>query len=124
MRSADAPAPVGPYSQAVEAGDFVFLAGQIPLDPATGQLIDGTIEEQTERVMANLRAVLAAAGLGFGSVVKTTIFLESMEDFARVNAVYGKYFSECPPARSTVEVSHLPKGAAVEIDLVAYRGPR
>ncbi|MBI4870283.1 MAG: RidA family protein [Candidatus Riflebacteria bacterium] len=122
IRTQAAPAPVGPYSQAVVAGDFVFLSGQIPLDPATGQLVTGTVEQQTERIMANHQAVLAGAGLGFGDVVKTTLFLKDMGDFARVNAVYAKSFGECPPARSTVEVSRLPKDVSVEIEMVAYRG--
>lgn len=122
IRSSAAPAPVGPYSQAVAAGDFVFLSGQIPLDPISGQLVVGSIEEQAERVMANHAAVLAEAGLRFADVVKTTIFLVDMNDFARVNAVYAKFFQGSPPARSTVQVSRLPKDVAVEIEMVAYRG--
>lgn len=123
IRSSAAPAPVGPYSQAVAAGDFVFLSGQIPLDPVTGQLVVGSIEEQAERVMANLSAVLVAAGLSFADAVKTTIFLVDMNDFTRVNAVYAKFFPGTPPARSTVQVGRLPKDVAVEIEMVAYRGP-
>jgi 2-iminobutanoate/2-iminopropanoate deaminase len=113
-----APAAIGPYSQAVKAGGLLFCSGQIPLDPATGQLVTGGIVAETEQVMANLAAVLAAAGADFGAVVKTTIYLTSMADFAAVNEVYGRFFTVEPPARATVEVSGLPRGAAVEIDLI------
>ena len=116
----DAPAAIGPYSQAVRAGDFVYLSGQIPLDPATGNLVSGTIGEETERVMKNLEAVLAAAGGTFASVVRTTIFLTKMDDFVEVNGVYGRRFETAPPARATVAVAALPKGARVEVDAVAY----
>ncbi|HQY64926.1 MAG: RidA family protein [Myxococcales bacterium] len=119
IATTSAPGAIGPYSQAVRAGDLVFLSGQIPLDPATGQLVSGTIAEETERVMANLEAVLAAAGLTFANVVRTTIFLSSMDHFAEVNAVYGKRFSGVMPARATVAVSGLPRGARVEIDAIA-----
>lgn len=114
-----APAAIGPYSQAVKAGGLLFCSGQIPLDPATGQMIAGGIVAQTEQVMVNLAAVLAAAGADFGAVVKSTIYLTSLADFTAVNEVYGRYFTLEPPARATVEVSGLPRGAAVEIDLIA-----
>ncbi len=116
-----APAAIGPYSQAVEAGGMVFLSGQIPLDPATGQMVTGDVSAQAERVMQNLEAVLAAAGLGFGHVVRSTIYLTDLGDFAAVNAVYGSRFPSEPPARATVQVAALPRGASVEIDMVAVR---
>ena len=115
----DAPKAIGPYSQAVRAGDTVYLSGQIPLDPKTGALVVGDIRAQTERVMQNLEGVLKAAGLGFGHVVRCTIYLMDMNDFGAVNEVYGRYFPENPPARATVQVAGLPKGARVEIDAVA-----
>lgn len=114
-----APRAIGPYSQAIRAGGFVFCSGQIPLDPATGELVGGGIEAQTERVMDNISAVLAAAGLTFGDVVKSTIYLVDLQDFAPVNEVYGKRFPADPPARSTVEVRGLPKGVPVEIEVIA-----
>ncbi len=114
-----APQAIGPYSQAVKACKLVFLSGQIPLDPATGELVAGSIEDQTERVMENLKAVLAACQLTLAHIVKTTIFLTDMADFAKVNAVYGRWFTELPPARATVQVVALPKGARVEIEAVA-----
>lgn len=117
-----APGAIGPYSQAVAAGGYVFTSGQIGLDPATGQLVDGGTEAQTRQVMANVAAVLAAAGLTFADVVKTTIFLIDMNDFAAVNAVYGESFEDAPkPARSTVAVAALPRGARVEIETIALR---
>lgn len=116
-----APAAIGPYSQAVGWDRLLFLSGQIPLDPATGQLIDGDVAAQTRRVMENLRAVLAAAGLDLGHVVRTTIFLADLDDFATVNAVYGEYFATDPPARSTVQVARLPRDARIEIDAIAVR---
>jgi 2-iminobutanoate/2-iminopropanoate deaminase len=118
-----APGAVGPYSQAVAAsGEMVFLSGQIPLDPATGQLVDGDIEAQTDRVMKNLEAVLAEAGCTFANVVRTTIYLMDLAgDFQKVNGVYARYFSEAPPARATVGVAALPKGARVEIDAIAIK---
>jgi 2-iminobutanoate/2-iminopropanoate deaminase len=119
VHTTKAPAAVGPYSQAVRSGGFVFTSGQIPLDPATGQLVAGTIEDQTHRVIANLRAVLAAAGTTLGHAVKTTIFLTNLGDFAKVNAVYASYFTVEPPARSTVQVAALPLGASVEIEVIA-----
>jgi 2-iminobutanoate/2-iminopropanoate deaminase len=121
ISSVEAPKAIGPYSQAVVAlsGPVVWCSGQIPLDPATGELVQGDIAAQTERVMKNLQAVLRAAGAGFGDVVKTSIFLADLGDFARVNEVYGRYFTAAPPARSTVQVAGLPRGARVEIDCVA-----
>lgn len=119
-----APAAIGPYSQGIAAGGFVFLSGQIPLDPATGELQGVTASEQTERVMENIEAVLAAAGLGFGDIVKTTIFLTDLADFAAVNEVYGRRFQQAPPARSTVQVAALPRGAKVEIETIAVNGAR
>ena len=114
-----APKAIGPYSQGVKAGGFLFCSGQIPLDPSTGELVVGDIAVQTERVMENIAEVLAAAGLLFGDVVKSTIFLADLADFAAVNEVYGRRFTEAPPARSTVEVKGLPKGAKVEIEVIA-----
>lgn len=117
-----APAAIGPYSQGIKAGDYVFFSGQIPLNPLNGELVSGGIEVQTERVMANIAGVLESAGLSFDRVVKTTIFLTDLADFATVNAIYGRYFSMAPPARSTVQVVALPRGAAIEIEVVAYAG--
>ncbi len=115
-----APRAIGPYSQAIESGGLVFLSGQIPLDPATGQLVTGDIRAETERVMANIEAVLVAAGASFADVVKTTIFLTDLADFVAVNEVYGKRFEGiAPPARSTVQVAALPRGARVEIETIA-----
>ena len=114
-----APAAVGPYSQAIRAGGFVFTAGQVALDPAGGELVGSDVAAQTEQVLSNLKAVLAAAGTGFDHVVKTTVFLLSMADFAAMNAVYARHFPEPFPARSTVEVGALPKGGLVEIECVA-----
>ena len=114
-----APAAIGPYSQAVRVGSFVFLSGQIPLDPSTGKMVDGGIAEETARVMANLGAVLTAAGLTFANVVKTTIYLTDLADFQIVNDTYAKSFIGTPPARATVQVSALPRGAKVEIDAIA-----
>ena len=114
-----APGAVGPYSQGVRIGDLVYTAGQIALIPQTGKLIDSGIEEQTEQVMKNLAAILEAAGTSLVNVVKTTIFLTDMNDFAKVNQVYGSFFHDAPPARSTVQVSALPLGARVEIEAIA-----
>ena len=119
IHSPHAPQAVGPYSHAVRSGSLVFTSGQIPLDPATGKLVDGSIDEQARRVMENLSAVLAAAGASFASVVKTTIYLTNLADFSAVNAVYGSYFPSVPPARSTVQVAALPLGAKIEIEAVA-----
>ena len=118
IRTEKAPAAVGPYSQAVRVASFVFTAGQIGIDPATGTLVDGLVA-QTRQVMTNLQAVLEAAGTGLEHVVKTTIYLTDMKEFRTVNAIYGEYFQENPPARSTVEVAGLPLGALVEIEAVA-----
>lgn len=114
-----APKAIGPYSQAVRFGGFVFTAGQIALDPATGELVPGGIEEQTRRALTNLKAVLEAAGSGMDKVVKTTVFLASMNDFAKMNAVYAEFFPASPPARTTVQAAALPKGGLVEIECVA-----
>jgi 2-iminobutanoate/2-iminopropanoate deaminase len=116
-----APRAIGPYSQAVEANGFLFTAGQIPLDPATMELVGGTFEDQVSRVLDNLEAILRAASLSFGDVVRTTVFLADMADFPKMNAVYEKRFGSHRPARSTVGVSQLPKGARVEIDVIARR---
>ncbi|MCU0658827.1 MAG: RidA family protein [Polyangiaceae bacterium] len=123
VQSEQAPRAIGPYSQAIRAGDFLYTSGQIPLDASTGALLEGTIEEETRLVLANLGAVLEAGGAGWSQVVKTTIFLTNLADFAAVNGVYGAYFPESPPARSTVQVAALPRGARVEIEAVAYLGP-
>lgn len=119
VKAWDAPAAIGPYSQAIRSGLFVFCSGQVPLDPASGALVAGGVEDQTERALENLVAVLGAAGLSLADVVKTTVFLVSMDDFAAMNEVYARYFTEDPPARSTVAVAALPKGARVEIEAIA-----
>jgi len=119
VSSPDAPKAIGPYSQAVRAGQLLFLSGQVPIDPRTGQLVDGDIAAQTRRVFDNLQAVLSAGGRSFADVVRTTVFLADMNDFAAVNEVYGQYFKEPYPARATVQVARLPKDARVEIDLIA-----
>jgi 2-iminobutanoate/2-iminopropanoate deaminase len=121
--TADAPAAIGPYSQAVRLGELVFTSGQIAMDPETGQLIDGDVRAQTERVMQNLAAVLSEADSSFDRVLKATIFLVDMADFAVVNEVYGSRFAKEPPARSCVAVAALPRGASVEIEVVALSGP-
>ncbi|HZR25313.1 MAG TPA: RidA family protein [Vicinamibacterales bacterium] len=118
----DAPKAIGPYSPAVRAGQMVFISGQVPIDPSTGNLIDGDIAAQTHRVFANLGALLKSAGLTFANVVRTTVFLADMNDFAAMNAVYATYFTEPYPARSTVQVSRLPKDARIEIDVIAMVG--
>src|SRR5262249_32279242 len=115
----NAPQAIGPYSQAIKAGGLGFVSGQIPIDPAFGQVIDGDITAQTERVMKNLEAILAAAGSSLAQVVKTTVYLKNMSEFAAMNEVYGRFFKAAPPARATVEVSRLPKDVLVEIDVVA-----
>jgi 2-iminobutanoate/2-iminopropanoate deaminase len=114
-----APKAIGPYSQAVSANGFLFLSGQIPLDPATGGVVKGSIAEQTERVLESVRGVLEAAGLSFDHVVKTTVFLKDMGEFAAMNEVYSRYFANEPPARSTVEVARLPRDVRVEIEVIA-----
>lgn len=117
----DAPAPIGPYSQAVQSGAELFCSGQIPIDPRNGNIVEGDVSAQTEQVLKNLGAVLKSAGYDYGNVVKTTIFLVDMNDFAAVNAVYGEYFGSSKPARSTVAVAGLPRGARVEIDAIAKK---
>jgi len=117
----NAPAAIGPYSQAVQVGDFVYTAGQIPLVPETGKLIEGGIEEQTRQVMQNLAHILEAAGSSLAHIVKTTIFVTNLADFAAINKVYGSFFVGDPPARSTVQVAALPVGANIEIEVVAIR---
>ncbi len=114
-----APSPIGPYSQAVRAGNLVFCSGQIAIDPETGELVTGSIEEETHRVMKNLKAVLQAAGLDFSHVVKSSIFVKDLAHFGRINEVYGSYFGDTPPARETVEVARLPKDVNVEISMIA-----
>jgi 2-iminobutanoate/2-iminopropanoate deaminase len=117
-----APKAIGPYSQAVVSNGFAFLSGQIPLDPATGQVVEGGIVAQTEQVLANLMAVLTACGSSLGQVVKTTVYLKDMGEFASMNEVYARYFPENPPARATVEAARLPKDVRVEIDCIAAMG--
>ncbi|MFW6201494.1 MAG: RidA family protein [Gemmatimonadota bacterium] len=116
-----APAAIGPYSQAQVAGDLVFTAGQIPIDPETGELVDGDVAAQTRRVMRSLQAILEAAGASLDDVVKTTVYLADLDDFSAMNEVYGSYFGSHRPARSTVEVGRLPKSVRVEIDAIAVR---
>lgn len=118
IQTKNAPAAIGPYSQAIKHNGFLFVSGQIPLDPATGELVAGSIEDQTRRVLQNLQAVVEAAGASLRDVVKTTIFLKSMSDFARVNEVYGSFFPAPYPARSTVAVAGLPKDVSVEIEAI------
>ncbi len=122
VQTEKAPAAIGPYSQAVKAGGFVFLSGQVALDPASAQVVAGDVRAQTERVLKNLQAVLAAAGSSLAAVVKTTVFLADMNDFAAMNEVYGRFFSSDPPARATVQAARLPKDVQVEIDLIALAG--
>jgi len=117
----DAPKAIGPYSQAIVHGQMIYTAGQVALDPATMELVPGDVAEQSERVFANLRAVLAAGGSGLGKVIKTTVYLVDMADFGAMNEVYAKHFGDHRPARSTVAVAGLPKGARVEIDVVAQK---
>lgn len=119
VKTDKAPAAIGPYSQAVVANGFLYSAGQIALDPGTGQLMEGDIDAQTERVMENLQAVLDAAGASWGQVVKTTVYLHDMAHFPKVNDIYARWIGDARPARSTVQVTALPRGALVEIDLVA-----
>ncbi|MDR3678927.1 MAG: RidA family protein [Flavipsychrobacter sp.] len=119
IRTNNAPAPIGPYNQAVMAGNFLFVSGQIAIDPATGNLITGDIQVETRLVMENISAILSEAGLGFSNIVKTTIFLMDMGQFAQVNEIYGTYFATDAPARETVQVSGLPKGVNVEISVIA-----
>ncbi len=122
IRTGKAPAAIGPYSQAIRSGGFLFCAGQIPLDPATGKMVEGGIEAQTERVLTNLDAVLAAGGASLASVVKTTVYLVDLADFPAMNGVYARFFPNDPPARATIQAAKLPAGALVEIDAVASAG--
>ena len=122
ISTTEAPGAIGPYSQAIKAGDFVFVSGQIPLDPASGALVDGGITEQTHRVLKNLDAIVRAAGASLNRVVKTTVYLSDMAEFAAMNAIYAEYFPAPAPARATVQVSRLPRDVKVEIDLIAYLG--
>ncbi len=119
VSAADAPKAIGPYSPAIRAGNLLFVSGQVPIDPATGTMIDGDISAQTDRVMRNLQALLKAAGAGFEHVARTTVFLADMNEFAAMNAVYGRYVVDPPPARATVQVARLPRDVKVEIDLIA-----
>lgn len=119
IQSADAPAPIGPYSQAVQAGNMLYVSGQVPIDAASGEVIQTNITEETHQVMKNLDAILRAAGSSFAQVVKCTIFIRDMGQFSAINEAYGQYFSENPPARETVEVSRLPKDVNVEISCIA-----
>jgi 2-iminobutanoate/2-iminopropanoate deaminase len=119
ISTSGAPKAIGPYSQAIRANGFVFISGQVAIDPATQQVIDGDVAAQTDRVLKNLSAILEAAGGGLDKVVRSTVFLKNMGDFAAMNEVYAKYFREDPPARSTVEVARLPKDVLVEIDVIA-----
>jgi 2-iminobutanoate/2-iminopropanoate deaminase len=122
VSTSSAPAAIGPYSQAIATDGYVFASGQVALDPATGELVNGDVRDQTRRAMDNLSAVLAAAGSAPALVVKTTVFLTSMADFAAMNEVYATYFPDTPPARSTVAVAELPRGARVEVEAIALRG--
>jgi 2-iminobutanoate/2-iminopropanoate deaminase len=119
VSSEAAPKAIGPYSQAIRAGSLLFVSGQIALDPATGAMVDGDVAAQTHRVFANLRAILEAAGASFNHVVRTTVYLADMSDFATVNEIYGTYFSSPAPARATIQAARLPKDARVEIDVIA-----
>lgn len=119
VKTDNAPKAVGPYSAAIRAGDTVFVSGNLGLDPASGEFVEGGVEAQTRRALKNLQAVLEAAGSGLDAVVKTTVFLQDMDDFGRMNGVYGEFFPEEPPARSAVEVAALPKGGLVEIEAIA-----
>lgn len=117
----NAPAPIGPYSQAVQAGNMLFVSGQIPLDASTGQLVTTNIEDETRKVMENIIAILNSVGFKLSDVVKSSIFIKNMNDFARINAMYGTYFTQDPPARETVEVARLPKDVNVEISVIAVK---
>ncbi len=121
VKTEHAPAPIGPYSQAIESNGFIFTSGQIAIDPRTNQLIDGDVEAQARQVFENLKAVLLAAGSDLEHVVKTTIFLKDMNDFSRVNEIYAEYFGQAAPARSTVQVARLPKDVAIEVDCIAEK---
>jgi 2-iminobutanoate/2-iminopropanoate deaminase len=121
VKTDKAPAAIGPYSQAVDTGELVFVAGQVPIVPAQGKIVEATVAGQTRQVLENIKEILSAAGLGLDSVVKTTVFLRSMGDFREMNEVYAEYFRKDPPARATIEVAGLPLGALVEIEAVARR---
>ena len=122
IKTEKAPGAVGPYSQAIKAGDFLFASGQVALDPAKGKLVGGGVVDQAEQCMKNVGALLEAAGLSFDHVVKTTVYLTNIEYFGAVNEVYGKYFQKTLPARSCVAIANLPKGASVEVEVIAYCG--
>ncbi len=119
VTTSGAPKAIGPYSQAIVAGDYIFVSGQIPLHPETGEIVGNTIEEQTERVLENVKAIVESAGSSMDMVVKTTVYMSDLNEFGRMNEVYARYFSENPPARAAVEVSKLPKGVKIEIEAVA-----
>ncbi|HKZ01927.1 MAG TPA: RidA family protein [Pyrinomonadaceae bacterium] len=119
IQTPNAPQAIGPYSQAIKAGGFIFASGQVAIDPKTGQFVEGGIAEQTEQVLKNVAAVLEAAGSGLDKVVKTTVFLANMEEFAAMNEAYGKFFADDPPARATVQAARLPRDARVEIEAIA-----
>lgn len=121
IQTTKAPQAIGPYSQAIKMGDFLFASGQIAINPATGNLVEGGIEAQAEQVLENVKNILAAAGMDFGNVVKSTVFILNMDDFVTVNHIYEQYFTDNPPARSTVAVANLPKNALVEIEVIAHR---
>jgi 2-iminobutanoate/2-iminopropanoate deaminase len=121
INTSNAPAPIGPYNQAIEANGFLFVSGQIPTNPVTGEIVTGDIKAEAKQVMENIGAILEEAGIGFGNIVKTTIFLTDMQSFARVNEVYGSYFTDQFPARETVQVAALPKGVNVEISVIALK---
>jgi 2-iminobutanoate/2-iminopropanoate deaminase len=122
INTTNAPAPIGPYSQAVIAGNLIFVSGQVPIDPSTNEVVTGDIKTETKQVMENIKAILLEAGIDFSNIVKTSIFLTSMQDFAQVNEVYGTYFTSDFPARETVQVSALPKNVNVEISVIALKG--
>ena len=119
ISTSKAPAAIGPYSQAVSWGDLIFVSGQIPIDPATGQVVGGDVADQTERVLENLAAILEAAGASLGQVLKTTVYLRDLNDFGKMNEVYARFFGEQPPARATVQVARLPRDVGVEIEVIA-----
>lgn len=121
ISTAEAPAAIGPYSQAIRVGNAVYLSGQIPIDPKTGQVNAGSIEEQTSQVLENLKAVLAANSMNMGNVVSTTVYMKDLNDFPKMNAVYGSFFDGPPPARATVQVARLPRDAAIEISAIAIK---
>jgi 2-iminobutanoate/2-iminopropanoate deaminase len=121
INTSKAPAPIGPYSQAIAAGSFIFVSGQIPLDPSTGEIVSENIKAETKQVMENIKAVLSEAGVAFNNIVKTSIFLTDMQSFAQVNEVYGTYFTDQFPARETIQVAALPKNVNVEISVIAIK---